>query len=374
MVAGVPHQGGAAWAVLQYLLGLKRLGHEVYFVEPVAAASLQPVGTPLPASTSAAYFRQVMAAFGLEGQAALLLAGTAETVGLPYAELCRVARRADVLLNISGMLGDARLIESVPIRAYLDLDPAFNQLWQAAQGIDMGFGGHTHFITVGGAIGHPDCPVPTCDLDWLPTWPPVVLDYWPVAQETVYPAFTTVANWRGYGSIEHDGEFYGQKAHSLRPLMALPTLTEETFMLALAIHPDEEKDLMALRQNGWQLLDPTQETPTPAAYRRFVRGSRAEFGIAKHGYVHARCGWFSDRSVCYLAAGRPVIAQDTGFSRYLPTGEGLFAFTTGDDVLAAIEALDQDPERQSWAARALAEAIFDSDKVLPQLLRQIGAA
>jgi hypothetical protein len=315
-----------------------------------------------------------MAAFGLEGQAALLLAGTAETVGLPYAELCRVARRADVLLNISGMLGDARLIESVPIRAYLDLDPAFNQLWQAAQGIDMGFGGHTHFITVGGAIGHPDCPVPTCDLDWLPTWPPVVLDYWPVAQETVYPAFTTVANWRGYGSIEHDGEFYGQKAHSLRPLMALPTLTEETFMLALAIHPDEEKDLMALRQNGWQLLDPTQETPTPAAYRRFVRGSRAEFGIAKHGYVHARCGWFSDRSVCYLAAGRPVIAQDTGFSRYLPTGEGLFAFTTGDDVLAAIEALDQDPERQSWAARALAEAIFDSDKVLPQLLRQIGAA
>jgi glycosyltransferase involved in cell wall biosynthesis len=368
MIAGVPHQGGATWAVLQYLLGFKRLGHHVYFVEPVEEAALRPAGVPLARSESAAYFQRVMADFGMGQTSALLLAGTNRTVGVSYERLREIARRADVLVNISGLLADEALIEDIPLRAYLDLDPAFTQLWYAAEGIDMGFAAHTHFVTVGQAIGDPGCEVPTCGLEWISTAQPIVLEHWPTSRRIFRNALTTVANWRGYGSIEHEGIFYGQKVHSLREFFSLPTLTEESFLLALAIHPEESKDLVALQANCWRLVDPARVTHTPAGYQRFVRGSKAEFGIAKSGYVAARCGWFSDRSACYLAAGRPVIAQETGFSPFLPVGAGLFAFETIDDVLAAIEALNGDYDRHSRAARSIAEEYFDSDRVLGRLL------
>jgi hypothetical protein len=179
-----------------------------------------------------------------------------------------------------------------------------------------------------------------------------------LAERVTYDSLTTVANWRGYGSIEHAGVFYGQKAHSLRSFMTLPTLTEERFLLALSIHPDEQKDVALLASHQWQLLDPDQVTHTPQHYQTFIQGSKAEFGIAKSGYVLSRCGWFSDRSACYLASGRPVIAQETGFSRFLPTGEGLLAFETTEDVLAGIGALHHDYARHARAARALAESHF----------------
>ncbi|HJZ60478.1 MAG TPA: hypothetical protein VKE74_36380 [Gemmataceae bacterium] len=370
MIAGDPHQGGATWAVLQYALGFRRLGHDVYFVEPVAAKALRPAGA-LAASDNAAYFRRVVADFGLADRAALLLAGARETVGLTHVELVRAAARADVLVNISGLLTDEAITGRVARRVYLDLDPAFNQFWHT-QGVDVRFAGHTHFVTIALALGRPDCPVPTCGREWVTTVQPVVLEHWPVAGEVVHDALTTVGNWRAYGSVEHGGVFYGQKAHALRPLFDLPRRTDERFLLALAIHPGETKDLAALAENGWGLLDPARVAATPADYRRFVRGSRAEFGLAKSGYAAARCGWFSDRSVCYLASGRPVIAQETGFSRFLPTGKGLLAFETADDVLAGIEALRRDYAGHARAARGLAEEFFDSDKVLPRLLEQVG--
>lgn len=375
MIAGIPHQGGATWAVLQYLLGLKRLGHEVYFVEPIQRAALRPSGAPLARTANATHFRRVMAEFGLEQTSALLLADTQQTVGLPYERLRRVASSgADVLVNISGLLTDEALTENIPLRVYLDLDPAFTQLWHATQGVDMRFSGHNRFVTVGQAVGQLGCDVPTCGLAWITTPQPVVLERWPVARRVTHDAFTTVANWRGYGSIKHGGVFYGQKAHSLREFIALPTLTEENFTLALAIHPEESKDLTALRSNGWHLIDPERVASSPAAYQRFVRASKAEFGIAKSGYVAARCGWFSDRSVCYLASGRPVIAQETGFSRFLPTGAGLFAFETAEEVLASIEALSGNYERHARAARYVAEEHFDSEKVLGRLLERVGSS
>jgi hypothetical protein len=155
--------------------------------------------------------------------------------------------------------------------------------------------------------------------------------------------------------------------------MTLPTRTKEQFLLALAIHPDERKDLAALAENGWRLMDPARVAGTPTDYQRFIQGSKAEFGIAKSGYVAARCGWFSDRSVCFLASGRPVLAQDTGFDRFLPTGVGLFSFANGEDVLAGIDAVQRDYVRHTKAARRLAEEYFDSDKVLTRLLSRIGA-
>jgi hypothetical protein len=374
MLASDPHQGGASWAILQYLLGLARLGHEAYFVEPLQPGALQPSGALLNDSINAAYFKQILTAFGLDGRATLLLAGSQQTVGLRYEEVCEVARRADLLLNVSGMLAQEELISRIPVRVYLDLDPAFNQLWHAVQNIDMRFAGHTHFVTVGLALDQPDCSVPTCGLPWITSLQPVVLEHWSQAGPIVHDGFTTVGNWRGYGSIEHNGVLYGQKAHSLRALIDLPTRIRKRFLPALAIHPDEKRDLEALRVNGWEVLDPAEVAGTPERYQRFLRGSWAELGIAKSGYVASRCGWFSDRSICYLASGRPVLAQDTGFSRFLPTGEGLFAFRTAEDVQAVVQVLDRDYDGQCRAARALAEELFDSDKVLRRFLQSIGVA
>jgi hypothetical protein len=186
-------------------------------------------------------------------------------------------------------------------------------------------------------------------------------------------ALTTVANWRGYGSVEFAGRFYGQKAHSLRPFFEVPLKTDEKFVLVLAIHPDEKPDLEKLRRCGWQLLDPATVAGTPEAFRHFVQGSKAEFGFAKSGYVEANCGWFSDRSICYLASGRPVIAQETGFSDYLPTGEGLLAYTTDEELLTCISALNSDYAHHCTAARRLAENHFDSGVVLTSMLQNIGA-
>jgi hypothetical protein len=372
MIAADPRQGGATWAVLQYLLGLRRLGHRVCFVEPIKAAKILPAGASLAESENAQYFHQVLRQFGLDGSAALLLDGTAETVGMSHQALSDVAREADLLINVSGMLADERLTAPIPTRAFLDLDPAFVQVWHANYGIDMGFDRHTHFVTVGQAIGQPECPVPTCGRSWIPTLQPVDLEEWrPVTDAQPPAALTTVANWRGYGSVEHQGLIYGQKAHSLRQFIDLPSRTRQPFVLALSIHPGEVNDVKALAANDWRLVDPADVAGTPDAYRDFIHRSRGELGIAKAGYVASRCGWFSDRSACYLAAGRPVIAQETGFSRFLPTGDGLFAFTSTGDVVAAVDAMNRDYPRHRRAARELAEAHFDSGRVLTRLLDKL---
>ena len=374
MVAGDPWQGGATWAVLQYVLGLRRLGHDVTLIEPVREKSLQPAGAELAHTEQAKYFRDVVRDFAVEGRAALLREGTTQTVGAGYEDLVDAARRADVLFNVSGMLTNEALLSPVPRRVYLDLDPAFVQLWHAAEGVDMRFAAHTHFVTVGMNIGRPACPVPTCGIDWVHTPQPVVLEHWPGAGPVEREAWTTVGNWRGYGSVEYGGVQYGQKAHSLRRLIDLPTRTHETFELALNIHPDEKADLAALGQNRWRLVDAIEAAGTPQRYRRFVRGSKGEFGVAKSGYVASNCGWFSDRSACYLASGRPVLAQETGWSRWLPAGEGVFPFRTVDDVLTALEEVRRDYGRHARAARALAERHFDSGRVLSSLLAAVGAA
>jgi hypothetical protein len=374
MIAGDPHQGGATWAVLQYVLGLRSLGHDVFLVEPIAPASLRPAGAPLAASINARYFREVAARFDLTSRAALLRQDTGETVGLPYVSLAEAAKSSDLLINISGMLTDPALFERIPRRVYLDLDPAFNQLWHAVEGIDVRFEGHTHFVTVGCLIGTPECDVPTCGRMWLPTLQPIMLSEWPMTPGRPGADWTTVGNWRGYGSIEYRGVRYGQKVHSFRQFMELPGRTRTRFRPALSIHSAEVKDLDALRANAWDLADPAAVAGTPDRYRQFIEASKGELGIAKSGYVESRCGWFSDRSVCYLASGRPVIAQDTGFGHCLPTGEGLFAFSTVEDAVAAIEAANADYEGHCRRAREIAEAHFRAELVLSTLLERVGAA
>jgi hypothetical protein len=365
MVAGDPGQGGATWAVLQYVAGLKAAGYEVLLVEPVASERLRPEGP------TASYFASLRM---LEGRAALLEEGGTATLGLGYDALLAFARDADLLLNISGMLRDQRLLEPIPVRAFLDLDPGFNQVWQA-QGVEMGFDRHTHFVTVGSRIGGADCPIPTLGREWIPTLPPVALEHWPAA--TAGPsrdAWTSVGHWRSYGSIEHGGIHYGQRAHSLRGLVDLPRRSAARFELALGIHPEETEDLAALAANGWNLLDPAALAGSPADYASFVAGSRGELGVAKSGYVAARSGWFSDRSACYLASGRPVVAQDTGFDAMLPLGSGLLSYADAAGAAAAIEEVEANRAAHARAARELADEHLDSRRVLARLLDRLTAA
>jgi len=176
-----------------------KLGHEVLVLERVR--ELKPA--------SIAYFRLVMQEFAFDGRSAIFAEDDRESAGLSYQRVNELARSADVLLDVSGMMAGAELIEHIPVRVYLDLDPAFNQLWYSVEGIDRGFDGHTHFATVGLAIGSPGCSVPKCDRTWITTLPPVVLGEWPVANDVNYEALTTVGNWRSYGPIEHNGIVYG---------------------------------------------------------------------------------------------------------------------------------------------------------------------
>jgi hypothetical protein len=367
MVAGDPRQGGATWAVLQYLAGLTGLGHEVVLVEPLVRR-----GAPDPLAADSevvSYFRSLPLP---EGRSALLAAGTERTVGLAFADLAGFAAEADLLINVSGMLRDERLLEPIPVRAFLDLDPGFNQVWHET-GSDMGLDLHTHFLTVGQRLGREDCPIPTCGRDWVATLPPVALEHWPA--EPAPPrddAFTSVGHWRSYGSVEHAGVHYGQRAHSLRGLIDLPRRSGSRFRLALGIHPDEASDLTALGANGWDLLDPGEVAGDPEAYARFVRGSKAELSVAKSGYVASRSGWFSDRSACYLASGRPVVAQETGFADVLPTGEGLLAFATAAEAAEAVAAVEADLDRHAAAARAIAVEHLDASRVLSRLLERLG--
>jgi hypothetical protein len=364
MIAATPWQGGAAWAVLQYLLGLRRLGSSVYFMEPLD--SPEGLSAEVPR-----YCEQVMAQFGLEDRWALIPPEGADPVGMRRSQVQSAAEEAELLLNVAGMLSDEEVLDRIPVRAYLDLDPVFTQLWAASDGVDMRLDSHTHFVTISDAIGDSNGTIPSCGREWLPTLPPVVLEQWPVATRLEHDAITTVGHWRSYGPIHHEGVQYGQKVHSLRPLIDLPRRTSARFALALAIHPDETKDLASLGENGWILIDPADVAATPDEYRRFVQGSWAEFGLTKEGYVVSDSGWFSDRSACYLASGRPVIAQDTGFGRRLPTGAGLLAFSSADDAVSAIEELQADYERHRVAARELATAHLDSDRVLAALLDRL---
>jgi hypothetical protein len=347
MVSDVPDQGGASWAVLQYVLGLRRLGHEVVLIEPVRSLE-----------RSAGYFRRIAESFALD--AILLERESGRRI--------EVTRRrpdgADLLLNLSGVLSET---VDADLSVYVDLDPGFTQAWHA-EGIDMGLDRHDRFVTVGRSIGQTTCPIPRCDRSWLTIPQPIVLDHWPYAARLQHRAATSVGHWRSYGSLDHDGIHYGQRAHATRELIRLPELSQVRVLLALGIDPAEEDDLTALHRHGWQLTDPAQVAATPSAYRSFVQGSLLELGIAKQGYVTSSSGWFSDRSVCYLASGRPVVAQDTGFSSWLPTGTGVLSFRTAEEAAAALDEVAGDYERHRCAARSLAEDVFDSDRVLGELL------
>jgi hypothetical protein len=359
-----PGQSGEAWVKLSWIRGLQRLGIDVWFVEQLAESMEGD-------ERAAAWFRAVTERFDLAERAALLERGES-IVGPSVEDLAALAAEA-TLVNISGHLTFAPLFESFRRRVLVDIDPGFTQFWHA-QGLEgANVEGHDAYFTIGERIGHDDCPIPTGGIDWRPVRQPVVLEDWPVIAGDAADGFTTIATWRGpFGPVEVGGRTYGLKVHEFRKFIELPQRSAHKFEIALDIHPGDERDLAALRERGWLIADPGQVASDPDALRAYVQGSGAEFSAAQGMYVDTACGWFSDRSVRYLASGKPVLVQDTGFGHTLPVGEGLLAFRTMEEAVARADEIADRYSEHCAAARKLAEKHFESGRVLGPFCEQAG--
>jgi hypothetical protein len=259
------------------------------------------------------------------------------------------------------------------LRVYLDIDPGFAHMWRAV-GLHDAFQGHDAYVTVGESLGRPECTIPTGGIDWITTPQPVVLEHWPV-QDGPGHAFTSVGSWRGpFAPVEYEGATYGLRVHEFRKFADLPRHVTPPLEIALDIDDADTRDVELLRAGGWNLANPREIASDPWRYRAYLQGSSAEFMVAKNMYVATRSGWFSDRSICYLASGRPVLAQETGFSSHHPVGEGLLPFSSVEEAIEGVERITADYERHSRAARALAEEHFESGHVIGGLLRKLGIA
>jgi len=373
-LANKPFNGGNAWSRLGWVLGFKRLGFDVFFVEQISRAQCvdrHGANTTFADSVNLAYFRSTLDEFGLSNAAALICENGQEAWGTPMMELLARSQRAELLFNFGGHLNHPGIMAGPARRLYYDDDPGFTQFWHALGEKEVA--GHDHYFTIGRNIGSPDCEIPCADIRWEHTRPPVVLERWPVGSPRALDRFTTVASWRGaYGPIEFGGKRYGAKVHEFRKFIELPRRCPHGFEVALDIHPADRKDLDALVGHGWRIVKPREVAASPQAYQRYLQASGAEFSVAQGIYVDSRSGWVSDRTVRYLASGRPALVQDTGFRDHLAAAGGLVTFRTLDEAVEGAEEIAGNYEKHCVAARRLAEDYFDSDQVIGELLAKIG--
>ena len=371
-------QGGEAWVRLSWALGLRRLGFDVWLLEQIAPeVCVDDRGSPASFERSAnrAYFCAVAREFGFEERAALVCGDGPVATGAEWERLLEVAAEAQLLVNISGHLRSPSLLGRFGRRAYVDIDPGYTQMWHEAGGDPVNLEAHDLHFTIAENMGRPGCGIPSAGFRWLPTRQPVVLEEWPPAPGGDPHHFTTIASWRNpFGRLEHAGRTYGMKLDEFRRVIELPERAPHRFELALDIHPDEVPDLDRLRSHEWHLTDPRAAAATPAAFRRYVQRAGAEFSVAQGVYVETDSGWFSDRTARYLASGKPALVQDTGFSRVLPAGEGIVAFSDLEGAVAGADAIARHYERHSAAARAIAEEYFESDSVLTRFLEAADVA
>jgi hypothetical protein len=362
-------RGGHAIGLLHWLHGLRRLGHDVLLVE-----FLDEKTRLGGVERAVAAFQALMGdCWPAERTAVLLDSDGTSAAGLSSAQVARFAAGADALIEAAAHYRAEPwpVVGGVRPRIMVDQDPGYTHLWaQLERDPRHLFGDCDFWFTVGLNVGSPRCPLPTLGLSWRGMAPPVVLPWWGPPSLPTHDRFTTVASWRDYGWVTFDGQAYGPKADEFLRFLELPRRTGRRFELALHIEPDDpDRDL--LRRHGWQLR-PHSIVDTPARYRRYIRDSLAEFSVAKGVYAGTNSGWFSDRSACYLAAGRPVVLQSTGFGDVLPTGEGLFAVRDLEEAADAVAEITRDYPRHSKAARALAAEFFDSDHLLAGLLAECG--
>jgi hypothetical protein len=379
IVAGVvslsPFAPGFVWDWAHIAVGFQRLGHDVYFVEEVEpkwCVDAEGRQCPFEKSGNRALFRTSMERFGLLDRACQVYNRGEAAFGLSLDALADVAKSADLLINISGHAKSDLLLGAVRRRAYVDQDPVYTQLWLAEYGKELNLRAHDVFFTVGLNIGTPHSPIPDGSIRWHGLLPPVVLDYWPVRIDEGCERFTTIASWAGYSDLCYQGEWYGSKAGEFTHFAALPRRVDQAFEVAMRRHDSESEAIRLLRESGWVITEAGRIRDLDS-YQAYIASSRAEIGIAKNAYVKGRSGWFSDRASHYLASGKPVLAQATGFEQHVPTGRGLLAFATLEEAVEGVRAINRNYREHCLAARAFAQEHLEYDKVLPRMLELCGA-
>ena len=371
--------GGVVWQNIHYLIGLQRLGFDVYYVEQHSRSPSMFMETEQCDGTgrAVAFIAAVMNRFDLGDRWCYqALHDDGRFFGLSETKLRELFESAELIINLHG--GTQPLPEHAATGRliYVGTDPVALEIRlhnNVRSTIDF-LAPHVAFFTFAENLGNADCRLPVSErFKFMPTRQPLVLDFW---AESNSPGehFTTVGNWHQNGrSVQFDGRTYTwSKDVEFGKFIDLPRRTSQTFELALSNCPAEAQQL--LQQKGWRLRDAWEFSRDPEAYRSYIQNSRGEFTVAKEQNVELRSGWFSDRSATYLAAGRPVITQETGFSNILPTGEGLFGFTESGEILEAIAAINGDYEKHARAAREVARGYFSHELVLGRLLESVGSS
>jgi hypothetical protein len=368
---------GIAWQALHYLLGLEKLGYEAWYVEDGGANPYDPRinSVSMECEYNVAYLQRAMERHWLGGRWAYWDAINDVYHGMPRERVRALYAEADGLINLCGATKLREEHLACPVRIIVDTDPVYEQIKYAnADAAARAYvDAHTHFFTYGANLGTPECPLPLCGVNWRPTRPPVDTALWPEPVGDAPSDFTTIATWENKGkNIDFAGESYVWSKHvNFLRFLDLPQRRPHTGF-RMAMLPPDENVRRQVAERGWELTDPGPISADIADYQRFIAGSRGEFTVAKDIYVRPNSGWFSDRSVCYLAAGRPVVAMRTGFTTFCPVGQGLFDYADADEALAAIDAIAADYRSHSRAARALAEQYFGSEAVVGKLLGEAG--
>lgn len=365
--------GGMAWHYLQYVLGLKALGHDVYFVEdsddtPWCCYDPQRGVTDSNPAYGLKFAAAIFDIFGLSERWAYYDAHTHSWHGMSAERAFEICADADLLLNISCANPLRDWTKKISVRVMIDTDPVFTQIRNFTEPERRNRAlEHNVFFTFGENFGRSDCSIPDDGFSWQPTRQPVVITAWQVAPAPVSGKFTTVMQWDSYPPREFEGKRYGLKSDSFTPFFTLPQETGQSFELAIG-SSSAPRDL--LRENGWSVRDPLEISKGVWDYQRYIQQSKAEFSVAKHGYVVSRSGWFSERTAAYLASGRPVLAQDTGFSRWLPTGAGILKFNGFEEAVAGVSEITKRYDFHCRASREIAAEYFDSRKVISELIER----
>jgi hypothetical protein len=382
-ILGATPFAGVAWQVLHYLEGFRRLGYEVYYVED---SGIWPYDPEQQAVTSDChytvnYIAKLMNWWGHPDRWSYRARYMDERVyGLSESQISNLFERADVLVNLCGATEFREEHLKVPMRVYLETDPVLPQI-EIARGRQTCISlleSHTHHFSFGENLGAPDCSVPRVHFNYQPTRQPVILDWWET-HEPSHHKFTTVASWQqSQNDIEWNGEMYRWSKHyEFLKFIDLPRQIKQPLELALACADLNGKLSLPevaqrLRSYGWQIIDAIGLSKNILPYRDYILSSLGEFTVAKEQNIRLRSGWFSDRSACYLAAGLPVITQNTAFDKFLPIGEGLFSFNSMAEIVAAFDAIHANYEKHRRAARAIAEEHFKAETVLAKLINHLG--
>ena len=362
--------GGLAWHYLQYVAGLAALGHDVYYLEDSSEygacydpRSLAQSDDP---SYGLAFTASTFERMGLAERWAYYDFRTQDWIGPAASRVPELCRTADMVLNVSALNPITSRLQHVPVRVMIDTDPAFTQILhlQDPARLDVARR-HTAFFTFGESIPEGRSSVPSDGLAWQATRQPLVLDTWPVTAGPREGPFTSVLFWNSYAPVMYDGRSFGMKSASFDPYVDLPRLSGSRFELAFGSRSRPSR----LVKRGWHLRKPFTLTADPWIYQTFVQASKAEFSVAKQGYVEGRTGWFSERSAGYLASGRPVVVEETGFTATLGAVEGIVPFSNLEEAVEGITLVNKDYDRLCRAARAAAE-LFDARIVLASLVER----